>query len=184
MNNFVTKRNNNTKQFDDQYRSEGFTMIEFLIYIVIVTFMLGALVLSGVNIMGTRARVTIAEEVNHNGKMALNMIANNVRRAESIINPTSGIDSILSLEVSLPDFNPTVFEVSEDGVLTIKRGNSATSTITAGTVNVSNFSVENVSRLDTPGTVKVELTIEHPDSLGRIEYSLERVFYTSENVRR
>ncbi len=163
----------------------GFTLIEFLIYSVIVSFIIGALVLSGVNIMQAKVRIDIREEVSHNGRIALNIITNHIRQAEEVIYPTPGNSgSYLSLEMPISDFSPTIFEANENGTLTIKRKDDAASLITSEKVIVSDLTFTNLSYTDSPGTIKIEITIEYFNSSGRIEYDFEKIFYTTENIRR
>jgi Tfp pilus assembly protein PilW len=166
-------------------KQKGFTLIEFLIYSVIVSFIIGALVLTGVNIMQAKVRIDITEEVNHNGRTVLNMITNHIREAEGIIYPTSGNSgSYLSLEMPVSDFSPTIFEVNANGALTIKRKDEEASSITSETVTVSNLTFTNLSYTDAPGTVKIETTIEYSNLSERSDYDFEKTFYTTENIRR
>ena len=63
---------------------KGFTLIEFLIYISIVGFVIGALTLAGINVMHGRAEVRSMEEVEENGRFALQKITYLIRNANSI----------------------------------------------------------------------------------------------------
>ena len=163
---------------DGRWRA-GFTLIEFLIYSVIVAFIMGVLVLSGVNVMQARTRVAVAEEVNHNGRVAMNRILTNIRHAKSIDSISS---DILSLEVPLSVNSPTIFEVI-DGILTIKRGTEEPLPITTETVTVSNLEFVNLSYPETE-TIRIAMTLEYSAPLQREEYEFERTFYVTENIRK
>ncbi len=166
-------------------RKAGFTLIEFLIYSVIVTLLVGALVLIGSNILQGRVRVAVAEEVNHNGKIAMEKITYHIRKADSINSPIIGSsESTLSLNMSVSTENPTVFEVDIDNRLTVKRGVEDAAVLTSGKVKVSSLNFTNVSYDDTSGTVKIEMTIKYNAPVGREEYDFERIFYTTENLRK
>ncbi len=163
----------------------GFTLIEFLIYSIIVTFITGIIILTGVNIMGAMTRITLTEEVNHNGKMAMNKIMNYIRIAEEINSPAQGA-SANSLFLIMPDialYGSIEFKVDE-GELTIKRGDNDAIRIITETVNVSNFNVKNVSYSGDLGAVRVEMTIEYSNPSGREEYDLSKTFYVTENIRK
>jgi len=163
---------------------EGFTLIEFLVYSVLVTILVGSLVLIGVNILQGRARMVGMEEVNHNGKMAIERIAYHIRKAESINFPPNWSEGVsLSLEMKDPLKNPTVFEVGVNDVLTIKEGPSAPVAITTEEVDVFLLKFTNVS-IDTPGAVRVELTLEYSSPRGVHGEDFRRTFYTTENIYR
>lgn len=160
----------------------GFTLVEFLIYSTIVTFVVGGLVLTGINVLQGRARVKTVEEVNHNGKMAMEKIASHVRKAEDINHPEAGNEAdYLSLAMFEEEDSPTVFNV-EEGALMIKRGVKDAKPITAEAVKIESLKFTNVSYPD-GGTVRVETTMEHDDITGRVEYGFKRSFYTTENLR-
>jgi type II secretory pathway pseudopilin PulG len=166
-------------------KQKGFTLIEFLIYSMIVSLIIGAIVLSGVNIMQAKVRIDITEEVNHNGRTVLSIITNHIRQAEEVIYPTAGNSgSYLSLGMPISDFSPTVFETNENGMLTIKRKDEVASSITPDNINVSSLTFTNLSYIDSPGVIKIEVTIEYLNSSGRAEYDFEKTFYTTENIRR
>ncbi len=179
------KRKAKSVKLQCKISESGFTLIEFLLYSIIVTFIVGALVLAGINVMQGGGSINVSEEVNHNGKMAMNRIMSYVRMAEGINSPEQGA-SASSLSLAMPDtvlYPTVVFEVSA-GELTIKRGDDAAVVITAETVSVSNLNFINLSYPETSGTVKVEMTVEHLNPLRRSEYEFERNFYSTENVRR
>lgn len=163
----------------------GFTLIEFLIYSVIVAFLVGVLVLMGTNILENRASIAVTEEVNHNGKMAMEGIAYHIRKAESINSPIQGAESnSLELEMDVSEEDPTVFEVDVGSRLTVKRGTAEAVSLTTEKVEVSFLSFTNVSYDDTPGTVRVKMTVKYINPAERSEYEFERTFYTTENIRR
>ncbi len=162
-------------------KQEGFTLIEFLIYSVIVSFIVGALVLTAVNIMQARARLDTSEEVIYNGKTIIESITSHVRQAESFSILEGGE---LSLVMSVEEHNPTEFHLVDD-VVSIKRGEGGFIPISSETVTVSNLEFTDVSHFGAPaGTVKVELTVEYSNPAGREEYDFSRTFSTTENIRR
>ncbi len=160
-------------------KNDGFTLIEFLIYSVIVSFMMGALVLSSANIMMARTKVNIIQEVNHNAKMAMNSMINAIREAESIIAVGPGY---LSLENRLALNSPVIFEIVDD-VLIMTEGSHDAVFITSETVRVVGLEFTDLS-FSEGGTVKIILTIEYNNISQREEYDFESTFYASENIRR
>ena len=166
-------------------REVGFTLIEFLLYSVIVAFVVGSLVLSGINILQGRAQVGALEEVNHNGKLAMEKITASIREAESINHPSLGSGAeYLSLKMPIEIDNPTIFEVDVNKALTIKRGVEVPVPITSERVNVSSLTFTNVSYSATGGAVRIRMEIKYSNPTGRDVYEIERTFYTTENIRR
>ncbi len=166
-------------------KNNGFTLIEFLIYSVIVSFIIGSLVLTGVNIMQAKARIDIMEEVNYSGRTVLNTITSYIRQAEEVIYPVPGNSGdYLSLGVSISELSPTIFELDENGMLMIKRKEDPAALITTENIRVSSLTFTNLSYSGTPGTVKIEIKIEYLNPSGRSEYDFEKTFYTAENIRR
>ena len=161
----------------------GFTLIELLMYVVIVRTLL--LALSGFFIMTAQARLknqSIAE-VDQQGTLALQSITQSVRNASSINTPAMGlVDSSLSLVVPVSSASPTVFSVSS-GVLQMKEGNGATVNLTNNEVVVSGFSVQNISRSGTYGSVQISFTLTRVNTGNRNEFDYQKVFTTTASVR-
>ena len=174
---------NNNKTINSK-KNSGFTLIEFLIYSVIVSFIIGALTLAAINIMGSRTKVSVTEEVSHNGKMVLGIISLHVRNADSFT--VSLAEDELSLQMPLEEVIFSRGESSDPGryELLIQRGSSSPFPITTETVNVKDLSFIDASYEESPGTVKMEVTIEYYTPSGRKEYEFERIFKTTENLRK
>jgi hypothetical protein len=66
----------------------------------------------------------------------------------------------------------------------VRRKDDVASSITSETVIVSDLVFTNLSYTDTPGTVKIVITIEYSNLSERTEYDFEKIFYTTENIRR
>jgi len=65
--------------------------------------------------------------------------------------------------------NPTIFDLV-DGKLQITQGTEGPYELTTDQVIVSNLLFTNLSYPNTPGTVRIEMTIEHLNPSGRMEY--------------
>ena len=165
---------------------DGFTLVEFLVYSMIVTAMTGALVLTGVNLMQARAKIGIIEEVNHNSRTVMEKMIYHVQQAESINSPAlNSTSTVLSLEMEIPAENPIVFEVNKDDELTMKKGTDTAVPLTTEKVKVSFLEFTNTSyTTSTPGTIRIEMMIEHDNPTGRAGYDFERTFYTTANIRK
>jgi len=180
----LNKKSKKNLKFD----SKGLTLIEFIIYSVVVTVMVAAMVFTGINVIQSRARIQVIDEVNRNGETAIRAIERYVRMAEGINSPENPgtFNNFLSLKVLEGGKNPTIFEVDEHERLTISRGGETPAPITSNRVRVLEDELEftNISYSDSLGTIRVQMTISHKSPLGRDEYDLQRTFYTTVNLIR
>ncbi len=154
---------------------KGFTLIEFLIYGTIVTFVMGVLVMMGVNILYGRVTVNSMKEVNKNAVYSFERIASAIREANDVVSAEEGS---LVLEMPVTEDDPTEISLDE-GIIKIKRGEQDLREITTEEVTVTHlqFNEEN-------GKIDIEAVFEFYNPGEQEEYELIRSFRTVENVRR
>lgn len=163
--------------------NHGFTLIELLLYVSI----LGAMILSVSAFlplfMESRVKNQTISEVEQQGVQMMQATTQTVRNATTINTPTQGLSST-SLSVNVADSakNPTIFDLSS-GVIRMKEGGGSPVSLTNLKVVVSNLSFQNLSRTDTPGTVRIQFTITHVNPGGRQEYNFSKTFYGSATLR-
>ena len=153
---------------------KGFTIIELIIYIGIVAGVLLVLFNFGWEIVYGDIKSQTIREVQQNSRFAMEKIIESILSASGINSPLEGNpDDFLSLEMQDLNLSPTVFEVSEGRLIITQAGNSPYQ-LTNNRVRVTNFQFSNFSYGDTPGTIRVEMTIEHfnPGGLNQYEASL------------
>lgn len=163
--------------------NHGFTLIELLLYVSI----LGAMILSVSAFlplfMESRVKNQTISEVEQQGVQMMQATIQTVRNATTINTPTQGLSST-SLSVNVADSakNPTIFDLSS-GVIRMKEGGGSPVSLINSKVVVSNLSFQNLSRTDTPGTVRIQFTITHVNPEGRQEYNFSKTFYGSATLR-
>lgn len=153
---------------------DAFTLIEFIIYIAIVTLVLVLIIGFLWNIVLGNIKETSYQEVQQNARFALTKISQEIKKASGINNPSPGqSDSILSLSMQNLDLNPTIFDVFE-GKLRITQGESDPKELTSDEVKVTNLLFTNLSYPNTPGTIRIEMTIEYlnPSNLSEYQASI------------
>jgi prepilin-type N-terminal cleavage/methylation domain-containing protein len=149
---------------------KGFTLIEFLIYISILASILVLMVGFFWNIIFGNIKETSYQEVQQNGRFALTKMFQEIRKATKINAPSPGSSAnFLSLAMTDPDLNPTVFRL-KDGKLTISQGGNPAIELTTDRVIVANLLFTNLSYEDTPGTIRIEIEISYLNPSGRSEY--------------
>lgn len=151
---------------------KGFTIIEFLIYIVILAIAIAGMGLILSNIFRVGVRADIVQEVSHNGRFAIQRIGQAVRESSGIIEPeTEGNKLELSFEDRAKD--PTIFDVSE-GKLRITEGGEE-SYLTTSRVVINKLVFKKVSE----NSVRVEMNISFNNRQGLPEYEFNSFFTSS-----
>jgi Tfp pilus assembly protein PilV len=169
------QKNNNHSQFRASFqRKDGFTLMEFLIYIGILVFLMTALSLIAVNVLNMRAKINAVDRVSRNTEMAMNIITGNIQNAKSV----NSAGASLSLEIYQGYNDPTVFSLS-DGKIMMSRGGRDAVPITSDKVEVTSLSFSNPSSR----MVEIEFTIENVNPQSFFSYDFEKTFSTKENVR-
>ena len=149
---------------------KGFTLIEFLIYIAIVGSILVLMTGFFWNIVFGSVKENSYQEIQQNGRFAMTKITQEIKKANEINNPLPGNSAdFLSLAMANPDFNPTIFDLNE-GELRITQGTTGSFELTTDRVIVSNLLFTNLSYPDTPGTIRIEMRINHLNPANRSEY--------------
>lgn len=166
-----------------QKHQQGYTLIELLLYVAIVGSLLtGVVAFFGV-VVDARVKNQSVTEVNEQGSFALDYVAQTIRNASSITSPTIGTTaSALTVVVPTASLSPTIFSLSS-GVLQVKEGTAAAVNLTGSKVQVTAFSVKNLSRASTPGLVQISLTLNRPTSSAGNSYDYPRTFTTSVAIR-
>lgn len=162
----------------------GFTLVEFLLYIAIVSVVLSVAGATSLNILFGKAKLSALEEVSQNARFSLNKISKSVADASGIISPPQASSSpTLSLQVSDLSKNPTVFSVS-NGILQMKEGSASSSDLVSSKVEIFELRFSNITSTSTPGTVKIRMKIRAANPGKRPEYDFEQIFYATSNVRK
>ncbi len=172
MNMFFDKKNN-------RISTSGFTLIEFLIYSVIVSMLVGFLVFMSVEIIRGNAYLETVDEVNNNVRFSMHKITYHIRKADDFEIPNSS-----KLELTIGE-ETVSFSLGGDknDVLKIQRNGGDAEEITdSEKIAVTNLSFTDLSYEDTPGTIRIVLSLERRNPLGSTEYDFQTTSYTTENL--
>lgn len=163
---------------------KAFTLLEIILYIGLLTLFLAITGGIAINIIFNKTKLSVIQEVSQNGRFAMEKIYNSIINSDGVNVPISGQSgAVLSLVVADSLKNPTIFDLSS-GILRIKEGNSQPVDLTSDKVIVTSLSFSNVSYTNTPGTIKVQMSIKFKNPDNRQEYNLEKTFYSSANIRK
>jgi len=148
---------------------KGFTLVEFTIYAVIVGAI--SVIMTGFlwNIILGNIKETSYQEVQQNARFALAKMTQEIKKATEIIGPTPAGATSTVISLRTTGFTTTFDVVGEK--LRITQGSPPISYyLTSDQVIVTNLQFTNLSYPDTPGTVRVEMTVDHINPGARTEY--------------
>lgn len=142
--------------------SPGFTLIELVLYIGIISIFLTGAILFAWDFIYGRVKSTVQREVGANIRLSSQRITYEIRNSSGI-NSVSG--STLSLAMNDTSRNPTVFDLS-DGRLRIGYGSGGSCPttspceLTSNLVNVSSLTFTDQSSGTDSFNIKFDITIE------------------------
>ena len=158
---------------------KGLTIIEFLIYIAILTMAIAAMGLVSSNVFQVGVRNDVVQEVSHNGRFAMQKIGQLVRKSSGIIEPEPETErNRLELSFEDPTKNPTVFDVSSEGKLIIKEGEGEyykETELTTSRVVINKLVFKKVSE----DSLRVEMNISFYNPQDLPEYEFKSFFISS-----
>ena len=185
MENGKLKINSQHSTLNSQFE-DGFTFIELILYIALVSIFIGGAVLFAWDIIYGRVKSGVQQEVSQNLRLASKRIVYEIRNA-------SGINSVTPSSISLimddSSRNPTVFDLS-NGRLRIGYGSGGGCSTTNPCPLTSNeVSVANLVFVDlsTSGgesvNIQFTITIESNNPSGRQEWEKSQTYSTSVELR-
>jgi len=146
-------------------KSQGFSLLEILIYVTFVSVIAFVFVTFSLDVLGTAQKARVRQEVQDNLRFSMQRITQEIREANGLNVGGSAFGShpgLLSLSMDSGAENPTVFDVS-GGVLRITQGAGAAQPLTDPNLTVSNLVFTNLSVTDRTTNIGINLTIEHPN---------------------
>lgn len=164
-------------------QKKGFTLIEALVYIALLSLVLVSVVTLMYWILDNRSKTQVISEVELQSVLAIDRISQSIRNATGINSPTAGnTASTLSLAMADANKNPTIIDLS-GGVIRIKEGAGAVTPITTSRLTITSLSFYNVTRTSTPGSIKASFTATYlnPGNARPFEYS--KNYYFAANPR-
>lgn len=162
----------------------AFTLIELIIYIAIVGLILVVASTFAWQIIQGNIKLSAYREVEQNANFAMEKIAKAIQNSSKIVQPEDPGDETDYLFLRMPDPAKTLTEFKIfDGKITMSEGAAGPYPLTTDRVEVTNLKFTNLSYEDTPGTVRIEMTIEHLNPGGRSEYQASISLENSVNLR-
>lgn len=165
----ISQKNRTTKNYQ-LITGRGFTLIETLLYMAIISIVVSTFVFYGINIIQSGAKSSHQEEANSAARNISQKIKYEIRNA-------SGINSVSANLISLSEtdsaIDPTIISYSNGG-LTIKRGSGPAIALNPSSTNITSLAFADYSSLDNnTKNIQFIFTIEciYP-SIGNIKESM------------
>jgi len=159
-------------------KGEGFSLIEFLIYIAILAIVVAAMGLVASNVFQVGVRNDVVQEVGHNGRFAMQKIGQVIKESSYITIEEEGKKLVLSFE----NRSPAIFYVFEEAngkkILRIQEEDQDVD-LTTHRVNVDSLFFKKVSE----DSVRVEMNISFDNPQGLPEYEFKSFFTSSFTLR-
>ncbi len=154
--------------------NNGFTLVELILYIAIVTIFMTGVIYFTSDIVYGRVKSQVHQEVNQNIRFASKRIMYEIRNASSVTVSPSSI-TLGSTDVGR---NPTVIDVFGNRLRIGYGGNQYF--LTSNKVTVSNLSFTDLS---TAGTTNVKFSITIDSTGDRREFQKSETYETSVELR-
>lgn len=165
------------------HTQSGFSLVELLLYISILALILLSISVFLSTLLSSRVKNQTISEVESQGLQAMHLITQTIRNSASITTPAQGVSAAsISLSTYTSELNPTIFDIS-GGALRVSEGGGPAVSLTNSRVTVSALSFQNVSRSNTPGSVRISFTISSVNSSGRNEYQFQKTFVATASLR-
>lgn len=159
-------------------KTRGFALVEFIIYLLIVTALITVAVNYILVVSFSKAKIDGTYIAGQDAKIIFFQIERLIKSASSINLPANGTNGTsLSLVMSDVSKSPTIFQVSGNA-LTIKEGAGATQVLHSPQIKVQNIKFYNFA-----GSVQVQLTLAYARLLGNNNYQVVSSWQNTYSLR-
>ena len=167
-------------------RRQGFTLVELLIYLAITGAIAVSLVQFSLSISNARSKTFVAQEVQANARMVMEVMRRKIKMASGVNLGSSSFGSdpgALSLAMVDGTNDPVVLALDEDdGRLQMTEGGEATVYVTSDQVKVTNLVFTDLTAGGDRENIRIEMTIAY-DSANDVIYEYERSYETAVSLR-
>ncbi len=161
----------------------GFTLIETILYILIIGMILSTLGLFLNHLLQARAKTFASSDLITAARTIQDQLGHAARTAEGINTGAStfGTDpGVLSLNMVDAGVDPTIFSLtSNDGQFQMKEAAGSNVLLTTDDVHVTNLVFTNLTGVDDTGIIQVQFTLEEVNTSGSAYFDYEQTFQTT-----
>lgn len=165
-------------------RAHGFTLIELVVYISIISGVLLIAVVLSIDLLRGRAKSTSLVAVNQNARLALERMTTAVRNANLVNAGSSTFGSHpgrLSLQMPDSAVNPTVFDLSGSTVR-VTEGTGSAQQLTSPDIEATSLIFTYLNQTGSEG-IRVSLGLRRVNPQGVQEFNVQQSYVASAIVR-
>lgn len=167
--------------------NKGFTLIEVLIYMAILGLVVSGFVSFSLSISDSRNKNYVIQEVQANGRLALELISQKILSSNGVNIGLSTFDSdpgILSLSMFNGSKNPTLINLNQDdGILQITEGSDNSIYITSDEVKITNLVFTDLTSTSEKASIRIQITIKYDNQGDNVNYEYSQSLQTAVNLR-
>jgi len=161
--------------------SEGFTLIEVILYIGIFSLIIGGIVSLAFLSTAQRTQNQTRADVNYQGQAVMASIVQAIHQAKAITSPAPGNNSAsLTLAMNDSSVDPTIFDTnihSNYSAAEISEGSPGTQNdLTNSTVTISNLKFTNMSVGSSDNSILITFDLTYNNTLNRQEFDYTQSF--------
>lgn len=152
--------------FRSRALKKGFTLVELMIYMALISILAVVFVSFAFDVIGTSEKGRLRQELQQNARFAMDRMTQEIRASASVNTGAStfGVHpGVLSLGTNDGATNPTIFDV-DAGVLRVKLGAASAAALTDSKFAVTNLAFENLSVSGRTSNIRINLTLTHADA--------------------
>ncbi len=162
--------------------NHGFTLIEFLIYLALVSVVVTSLILWVLSLTGVRNKNYAVGEVTANRQFILSILTREVKQAEAIIAPAAGATGA-TLELDRPGALPNAIFRVVDGRLYFEVAGNPPLAVSSRQVEIADLMFRNLTgAFDNRANVAVRAIVRFRDPAS-IDFTSEREIITAVSNR-
>jgi prepilin-type N-terminal cleavage/methylation domain-containing protein len=168
------------KKIQNIISQKGFTLIELIIYMGLLSIFVTGAVMFSIDVMSSRGKAEASNAVEQNARVILQRIRYEIQNASSI-NSVSA--SQISLTTANAATNPTIISYANGGV-TIQQGSTTPIKLSSNQIRISSMIFSTVSSADNNSkNIQINLTVNQQTPNASQSYSASTTMNTTVELR-
>lgn len=161
---------------------QGFTLVETMIYIAIVGAVMASFIGFSISVSDSRNKNYVVQEVQANGRFALNMMSREIREAQDVVRPAGG-SSTAELELEMSGSEPNAEFSVASGTLEFTQGGNPTRAVTSNNTEVTNLRFTNHTPSGEKDNIRIKMDLKYRKGGSDRYWEYSQDYQTSVSLR-
>lgn len=161
---------------------KGFSLVEIIIYIAIIGIVISGFVSYSLSVSGVNNKNYSVVTVQANSRTILEILSQNIHKAQTVISPAS-FSTSTQLILDMPGIDPDITFSILDGILYMKEGSLATSTMNSSRTFISNLLFTSRATSTERANIQIDLTMDYRASAGDTQFDYSKSYRTTVSPR-